>query len=222
MIESTLMRPPLTPPAPETEDSYSRGPGQRGALLMGDSLAGRVVLVTGSSRGIGAAVAVKAAAEGARLAIHYRESANEAAQDSGSSASSRFGGRHIRRRRVGRCPGGTARQSGGRPLRTPGRAGQQRRPDPGGSVPDYQTKRVECGHCDRSDGRVPHLPGRHPAHARSRAAGSIVNVASRLGQMGVPETAAYSAAKAGLIGLTRSLAKEFGSRAFASTPSRRS
>jgi 3-oxoacyl-[acyl-carrier protein] reductase len=40
--------------------------------------------------------------------------------------------------------------------------------------------------------------------------GSIVNIASRLGQMGITETAAYSAAKAGLIGLTRSLAREFG------------
>jgi NAD(P)-dependent dehydrogenase (short-subunit alcohol dehydrogenase family) len=43
-----------------------------------------------------------------------------------------------------------------------------------------------------------------------RGSGSIVNIASRLGQMGVTETAAYSAAKAGLIGLTRSLAREFG------------
>jgi 3-oxoacyl-[acyl-carrier protein] reductase len=42
--------------------------------------------------------------------------------------------------------------------------------------------------------------------------GSIVNIASRLGQMGIAETAAYSAAKAGLIGLTRSLAREFGGR----------
>src|SRR5204862_8193860 len=45
-----------------------------------------------------------------------------------------------------------------------------------------------------------------------QGAGSIVNIASRLGQMGIAETAAYSAAKAGLIGLTRSLAKEFGPR----------
>ena len=43
-----------------------------------------------------------------------------------------------------------------------------------------------------------------------RGGGTIVNVTSRLGQMGIPETAAYSAAKAGLIGLTRSLAREFG------------
>jgi 3-oxoacyl-[acyl-carrier protein] reductase len=43
-----------------------------------------------------------------------------------------------------------------------------------------------------------------------RGSGSIVNVASRLGQTGVPRSAAYSAAKAGLIGLTRSLAVELG------------
>ena len=45
-----------------------------------------------------------------------------------------------------------------------------------------------------------------------RGSGTIVNIASRLGQIGIAETAAYSAAKAGLIGLTRSLAKEFGPR----------
>ena len=45
-----------------------------------------------------------------------------------------------------------------------------------------------------------------------RGDGAIVNVASRLGQMGIAETAAYSAAKAGLIGLTRALAREFGPR----------
>jgi 3-oxoacyl-[acyl-carrier protein] reductase len=45
-----------------------------------------------------------------------------------------------------------------------------------------------------------------------QGSGSIVNIASRLGQMGIPETAAYSAAKAGLIGLTRSLAREFGTK----------
>jgi 3-oxoacyl-[acyl-carrier protein] reductase len=46
----------------------------------------------------------------------------------------------------------------------------------------------------------------------AQGSGSIVNLASRLGQMGIPETAAYSAAKAGLIGLTRALATEFGPR----------
>ncbi len=45
-----------------------------------------------------------------------------------------------------------------------------------------------------------------------QGSGSIVNIASRLGQIGIAETAAYSAAKAGLIGLTRALAAELGPR----------
>jgi NAD(P)-dependent dehydrogenase (short-subunit alcohol dehydrogenase family) len=42
--------------------------------------------------------------------------------------------------------------------------------------------------------------------------GRIVNVSSASGQMGMPGQANYSAAKAGLLGLTRSVAKELASR----------
>ncbi len=45
-----------------------------------------------------------------------------------------------------------------------------------------------------------------------QGSGAIVNIASRLGQIGFAGVAHYSAAKAGLIGLTKSLAKEFGPR----------
>ena len=38
-----------------------------------DALRGRVVLVTGSSRGIGAEVAAKAGAQGATVAVHYNQ-----------------------------------------------------------------------------------------------------------------------------------------------------
>jgi NAD(P)-dependent dehydrogenase (short-subunit alcohol dehydrogenase family) len=41
---------------------------------MGDALTDQVVLVTGSGRGIGAEIAVKAATEGARVAVHYLRS----------------------------------------------------------------------------------------------------------------------------------------------------
>ena len=43
---------------------------------------------------------------------------------------------------------------------------------------------------------------------RSRRAGRIVNVASIVGKEGNANASAYSAAKAGVIGLTKGLAKE--------------
>mmetsp|Transcript_6226 Transcript_6226/g.13504 ORF Transcript_6226/g.13504 Transcript_6226/m.13504 type:complete len:301 (+) Transcript_6226:69-971(+) len=49
-------------------------------------------------------------------------------------------------------------------------------------------------------------------HAIKRKSGCIVNMASVVGQIGNPGQANYAAAKAGVIGLTKSNAKEFGSR----------
>mmetsp|Transcript_28912 Transcript_28912/g.58347 ORF Transcript_28912/g.58347 Transcript_28912/m.58347 type:complete len:142 (+) Transcript_28912:3-428(+) len=49
-------------------------------------------------------------------------------------------------------------------------------------------------------------------HAIKRKTGCIVNMASVVGQIGNPGQANYAAAKAGVIGLTKSNAKEFGSR----------
>ena len=46
-------------------------------------------------------------------------------------------------------------------------------------------------------------------HMVKQAGGSIVNIASGAGQRGLPENAAYSAAKAGVIALTHSVAEEF-------------
>lgn len=50
-----------------------------------------------------------------------------------------------------------------------------------------------------------------PAMMKARF-GRIVNVSSASGQMGMPGQANYSAAKAGLVGLTRSVARELASR----------
>ncbi|MGE5763312.1 MAG: SDR family NAD(P)-dependent oxidoreductase, partial [Mycobacterium leprae] len=46
----------------------------------------------------------------------------------------------------------------------------------------------------------------------SRGAGSVVNVASVAGLAGIADRAAYNASKHGLIGLTRTLAAEWGGR----------
>jgi 3-oxoacyl-[acyl-carrier protein] reductase len=176
---------------------------------MAGALAGRVVLITGSSRGIGAEVAVKAAAEGAVIAVHYNRSAD------------------------------AARETLER-VRASGADAEAFAADIGdGAETEGLVERV-IGHFGRVDGLVnnagltlvgPFLETApadwdaviatdlsaafHTCRAVlpsmvERGNGTIVNIASRLGQVGVAETAAYSAAKAGLIGLTRSLAREFG------------
>lgn len=42
------------------------------------SLKGKTVLVTGSSRGLGKAIALEFAAKGAKIVVNYRASVNEA------------------------------------------------------------------------------------------------------------------------------------------------
>ena len=169
----------------------------------------RVVLVTGSSRGIGAEVAIRAADEGATVAVHYRTDAQaargivEQVRKTGVDADcfdadvadGADAVRLIERviERFGRIDG-LVNNAG---LTQVG--------------PFLQIEPAEWDAVIATD-----LSGAfHTCRAVlpsmvDRGTGSIVNVASRLGQIGVAETAAYSAAKAGLIGLTRSLAREFG------------
>ncbi len=178
---------------------------------MGSALAGRVVLVTGSSRGIGAEVAVKAAAEGARVAVHYHRSAEAADQtlarvrsagaDGATFAADIADGREAEGLiaavidRFGRVDGLV--NNAGRTL-----VGPFLQIEPAQWDEVIATDLTAAFHTCRAA-----LPS-----MAERGSGAIVNIASRLGQMGVAETAAYSAAKAGLIGLTRALAREFGPR----------
>jgi 3-oxoacyl-[acyl-carrier protein] reductase len=176
---------------------------------MGQALADRVVLITGSSRGIGAEVAVKAAAEGATLAVHYNQSAEGAertlervrsagGQGASFSADVADGAQAERLveqviERFGRIDGLV--NNAGRTLVGPF---LETEPDVWDEV--IRTDLTAAFHTCRA--ALPSMV--------ARGNGSIVNICSRLGQMGVAETAAYSAAKAGLIGLTRALAREFG------------
>jgi 3-oxoacyl-[acyl-carrier protein] reductase len=175
------------------------------------ALTDRVVLVTGSSRGIGAEVVVKAASEGARVAVHYLQSGEDAAH---TLERARAVGAEAEAFQADIADGQEAEALVDRVLDRFGRldglvnnAGRTQvgpflEIDPAEWEAVIRTDLTAAFHTSRAA-----LPS-----MLERGSGTIVNVASRLGQMGVAETAAYSAAKAGLIGLTRALAKEFGPR----------
>jgi 3-oxoacyl-[acyl-carrier protein] reductase len=178
---------------------------------MGDALTDQVVLVTGSGRGIGAEIAVKAATEGARVAVHYlrsesgaretvaraRETGGEAemfsADVADGAAAEGLIGKVVDR--FGRIDG-LVNNAGLMPVR----------PfldiDPGEWDDVIRTDLTAAFHTCRAV-----LPS-----MVERGSGAIVNIASRLGQIGAIDVAHYCAAKAGLMGLTRALAREFGPR----------
>ena len=178
---------------------------------MGDRLADRVVLVTGSSRGIGAEVAVKAASEGARVAIHYHSS-REGAQRTAERA--RAAGAEVE---CFDADIGDGAQAEGLVQRVIDRFGRLDGLVNNAGVtqvgPFLEIEPAEWEQVIRTDLTAAFHTCRAALPSMvEQGSGSIVNIASRLGQMGIAETAAYSAAKAGLIGLTRALATEFGPR----------
>ena len=178
---------------------------------MGDALRDRVVLVTGGSRGIGAEVAVKAAAEGATVAVHYR-TAPEAAQRTLARIGEAGAGAEADSFAADIAVGAEAEHLVERVIERFGRIdGLVNNAGLTLVGPFLETTTEEWEAVIRTDltGSFHTCKAALPSMVE-RGSGTIVNLASRLGQIGVAETAAYSAAKAGLIGLTRSLAREFG------------
>ena len=176
---------------------------------MTEALAGRVVLVTGSSRGIGAAIAAKAAEEGATIAVHYRASAAGAQR---TVERARRLGVEAEAFQADLSDGPQAEALIAQAIERFGRVDAL--VNNGGTTqvgPFLEISAQQWNEVVATDLTAAFHTCRAVLPSMvERGSGAIVNMASRLGQMGIARTAAYSAAKAGLIGLTRSLAREFG------------
>lgn len=174
------------------------------------SLAGKVAIVTGASSGIGRATAKLFAREGASVVVGARREerlkllVDEIAAENGISvslagdvtsddynealvdlANREFGGLHIAFNNAG-----TLKK---------------------GAVTDLPPDDWE--HIVRTNLTSGFLAARHQIPSMLEDGGSLIFTSSFVGHtLGMPEMSAYAASKAGLIGLTRALAAEFGSR----------
>lgn len=175
---------------------------------MTGALADRVVLVTGSSRGIGAEIAVLAATEGAAVAVHYHRSDDGAARTLERVEHAGGSGACFEADVAdGAAAEGLVASVIDRFGRIDGLVNNAGETQVG---PFLAIEPEEWERVIRTDLTAAFHTSRAALPSMvERGSGAIVNVASRLGQMGIPRTAAYSAAKAGLIGMTRSLAREF-------------
>ena len=166
------------------------------------SLEGRTALVTGASRGIGKAIAAELAGAGASVVVGYRSGADEA-----QAVASEIGGRAVQ------ADVAQAEDA-------------QRLVEEAGDVDILVnnagvTRDGLLARMSDDDWRVvldTNLGGTFNtcrAVARGmmrRRSGAIVNVSSIVGIHGNPGQTNYSASKAGIIGFTKALARELGSR----------
>ena len=172
-------------------------------------LADRVAVVTGASRGIGKEIALALAAEGAKVAVNYASSATAAEEVVAAIAPGEAIAVQADVSKAEQVDGAIAQilDKWGQIDILVNNAGITRdglllrmKPEDWQAVIDLNltgvflcTKAVSKGMMKKRSGR-------------------IINIASVAGQMGNPGQANYSAAKAGVIGFTKTVAKEYASR----------
>jgi 3-oxoacyl-[acyl-carrier protein] reductase len=174
-------------------------------------LSDRVAIITGASRGIGRAVALALAAEGAKVVVNYASSSDAAQQvvtaitDAGGSAIALQA--DVSKLEQVEALFNETLEKFGRVDVLVNNAGITRdtlllrmKPEDWQAVIDLNLTGVFL--CTRAVSKV----------MLKQRSGRIINIASVSGQMGNPGQANYSAAKAGVIGFTKTVAKELASR----------
>jgi 3-oxoacyl-[acyl-carrier protein] reductase len=174
-------------------------------------LDGQVALVTGASRGIGRAIALQLAAQGAKVVVNYASSSGAAdevvAQITAQGGVALAIGADVSQAAAVDQLVAEVMAQWGRIDILVNNAGITRdtlllrmKPEDWQAVIDLNLTGVFL--CTRAISKI----------MLKQKSGRIVNITSVAGQMGNPGQANYSAAKAGVIGFTKTVAKELASR----------
>ncbi|HEY2730384.1 MAG TPA: 3-oxoacyl-ACP reductase family protein [Polyangia bacterium] len=176
-------------------------------------LAGRVAVVTGGSRGIGRAIAAALGRAGAKVIINY--TANEDAANTAAAAVTAAGGAAVTKRfdvadaaAVDAAFKEIIAAEGGLHILVNNAGIAVNTLVLGAKDADWK-RALDVNlngtfHCCRAALR---------ALMKAKDAGRIINITSITGETGSAGQAPYAAAKAGVIGLTKTLAREYASRA---------
>lgn len=180
--------------------------GRPSEALTQDPLAGSVALVTGGTRGIGAAIARSLEGAGATLAVNYRSDDGRARQlaDDLPRGASLWKADVSDAVACSRMVHGVLEKHGGLDILIVN-AGVWR----GGAIGNLGIEDWRTVLATSLDGAYNTIAPAVPAMQTS-GFGRIVVISSVIGITGFPGDVAYSSAKAGLFGLVRSLAKELG------------
>jgi 3-oxoacyl-[acyl-carrier protein] reductase len=166
------------------------------------SLEGRTALVTGGSRGIGRAIAAELANAGAQVVVGYRSGAEEA-----EGVASEIGGKAIQADVADPDEAKRLVDEAGEVDVLVNNAGVTR----DGllvRMPDEDWRNV----LDTNLGGTFNTCRAASRGMMKRRSGAIVNISSVVGVHGNPGQTNYAASKAGIIGFTKALARELGSR----------
>jgi 3-oxoacyl-[acyl-carrier protein] reductase len=181
----------------------------QGAAMPDKPLAGRVALITGASRGIGAAIAKRFAVDGARVAVNYARSEKEA--HAVVAGIVRAGGQAVAiKADVGRSeeiPGlfdAVIQAFGQLDILVNNAAIMQRT-----FLPDVTAELIDAHF--NVNVRAYLLCAKHAA-ALMKPGGCIINVGSAISRMAYPGAVVYSATKGAVDVMSRVLAAELGPR----------